>query len=168
MITCDETIDVVAKSYDKQTKTIPTNFNEKNIIFEAKSFYILLIFLLITIELLIAVSIYCCLIKYRLNYELKEIDIKSCTCCYFDDIIKIEDFNLYNILINEKSYEYILVYNISYKTLIDAKPLHIRFYKKDGLIRVYDGTSYLVLFESEKHYFIYNGIRSFIIELDIL
>ena len=34
---------------------------------------------------------------------------------FFDDIIKIEDFNLNNILIDEKLYENILVYNISYK-----------------------------------------------------
>ena len=46
---------------------------------------------------------------------------------YFDDITKIEDLNLDNILKDEKSYENILVYNISYKTLIDAKPLLIRF-----------------------------------------
>ena len=43
-------------------------------------------------------------------------------CYYFDDIIKIEDFNLDNILIDEKSYKNVLVYNISYRTLIDAKP----------------------------------------------
>ena len=40
------------------------NFNEKNITCKTKSFYILLTFLLITITLLIAVSIYCYLIKY--------------------------------------------------------------------------------------------------------
>ena len=28
------------------------------------------------------------------NNELKEIDIKNCTCYYFDDIIKIEDLIL--------------------------------------------------------------------------
>ena len=28
------------------------------------------------------------------NDELKEIDIKNCTCYCFDDIIEIEDFNL--------------------------------------------------------------------------
>ena len=31
--------------------------------------------------------------------ELKESDIKNRTCYYFDNIIKIEDFNLDNILI---------------------------------------------------------------------
>ena len=35
--------------------------------------------------------------------ELKEISIKNRTCYYFDDIIKIEDFDLDNILIDEKS-----------------------------------------------------------------
>ena len=44
--------------------------------------------------------------------ELKEIDIKNRTCYYLDDIIKIEDLNLDNILIDEKSDENTLVYNI--------------------------------------------------------
>ena len=35
--------------------------------------------------------------------ELKEISIKNRTCYYFDDIIKVEDFDLDNILIDEKS-----------------------------------------------------------------
>ena len=74
-IICDEVIDadvyVEAKSYDKaksndeETKTAPTNFNEKNITYKIQNFYILLAFLLITIALLIAVNIYCYLIKYR-------------------------------------------------------------------------------------------------------
>ena len=46
------------------------------------------------------------------NYELKEIIIKNRTCYYFDDVIKFEDFDLDNILIDEKSYENYLVYNI--------------------------------------------------------
>ena len=40
--------------------------------------------------------------------QLKEIDIKSRTCYYFNGITKIEVFNLDNILIDEKSYESIL------------------------------------------------------------
>ena len=46
--------------------------------------------------------------------QLKEIDIKNRTCYYFDDMIKIEDFDLRNILIDEKSYENILV--ITFRT----------------------------------------------------
>ena len=38
------------------------------------------------------------------NDKLKKIDIKYCTCCYFNDINKIEDFDLDDILIDEKSY----------------------------------------------------------------
>ena len=49
------------------------------------------------------------------NDELKEIEIKICTCYNFDNIIKIEDFHLEYIFIDEKSYENYLVYNISYK-----------------------------------------------------
>ena len=60
-IICDEVIN----SYDEEIKTIPTNFNEKKITCTAQKFYILVAFLLITIALLIAVSIYCYLIKYR-------------------------------------------------------------------------------------------------------
>ena len=41
------------------------NFNEKEEIRKTHNFYILLSFLLIAIALLIAVSIYYCLIKYR-------------------------------------------------------------------------------------------------------
>ena len=58
-IMCNEIIE----SYDKKTKTVPTNFNEKNITCKTQNFYILLSFLLITKALLIVVSIYCYLIK---------------------------------------------------------------------------------------------------------
>ena len=58
-IMCDE----VLESYNKETKTIPS-FNEMKAICKTQNFYILLAFLLNTITLLIAVSIYCYLIKY--------------------------------------------------------------------------------------------------------
>ena len=43
-----------------------------------------------------------------------------------------------------------------------ATPLRITFSKVDGLIRVYDGTRYLVLLGSEKYDSFYNRIRYFI------
>ena len=52
MITCDEMIDVEEK------ETIPTNFNEIKVTYKTQNFYILLAFLLITIALLIAVSVF--------------------------------------------------------------------------------------------------------------
>ena len=58
------TYDEVIESFDEETKTVPTNVNEKTITCRAQNFYILFAFLLITIALLIAVSIHCYLIKY--------------------------------------------------------------------------------------------------------
>ena len=66
--------------------------------------------------------------------------------------------DLDNVLVDEKSNENILFYNISYKSLIAVEPLHIKFNKIDGFNRVYDGTS-LALFGREKFDFIYNRIR---------
>ena len=59
-IKCDE----VTESSDEETKPVPTYFNEKKVICKTQNFYVLLAFLLITIALLIAVSIYCYLVKY--------------------------------------------------------------------------------------------------------
>ena len=60
-ITCDQVIE----SNDEETKTIPTNFNEKKAICKTQNFYILLAYVLITIALLMAVSIYCYSINSR-------------------------------------------------------------------------------------------------------
>ena len=70
------------------------------------------------------------------NNKLKKVRIKHCTCCYFDDITKLEDFDIDNILIDEKSQKNILICDISYKTLIGSKPFRIRFDKIDGFIRI--------------------------------
>ena len=84
MITCDEIIE----SYDEEAKTIPTNFNKKKATRKTQNFYILYAFLLITLVLLIAVSIYCylqitviycqakqkhLLLFHRTNNELKQV-----------------------------------------------------------------------------------------------
>ena len=55
----------VLESYYKETKNIPTSFNEKKAIYKTQNFYILVTFLLIYIASLIAVRIYCYLIKYQ-------------------------------------------------------------------------------------------------------
>ena len=144
MTTCNEIRDTTKSIL---TKTVPT---KSNVI--QKNFNILLPFLLITTVLLIFFNINCYLIKlfiallrhkwqnessfiliniYMESYDkLKENNIKSCKYYYFNDIIKIEEFDL------EKSYENKLVYNISYKTLTGAKQLHIKFSKVDEFVRV--------------------------------
>ena len=61
-------------------------------------------------------------------------------------------------MIDEKSYQKDLVYSILYKTLIGAKPLRIGFDKVHGVIRVYDRTRYVILFE-KKYRSIFDRIR---------
>ena len=94
---------------------------------------------------------------------MQSIDENSRTCYHFGDIIKLEDFDIDNILIDEKSHENILIYDILYKNLIDPKPFRVRFFKIDEIIRIYDGTGYSILFGSEKYDAIYNRIRYLII-----
>ena len=81
---------------------------------------------------------------------------------YFHDIIKLEDFELDNILVDEKPHENVLICDNSYETLIGPKPLQIEFDKIDRLIRIEDGTRYFTLFGSENYDAIYNRIRYFI------
>ena len=71
-------------------------------------------------------------------------------CFYFHNIIKIKDFGFNNILLDKKSYEKTLIYDVSYKTTTGAKPLRIMFNKVDGFIRNYGGSKYLVLFDAKK------------------
>ena len=65
VIICDEIIEITKSTSTETvpTKNTPTNFNEKKITFKTEK--IVLASLLNTIALLIAVSIYCCFIKYR-------------------------------------------------------------------------------------------------------
>ena len=52
---------------------------------------------------------------------------------------------------DEKSYENILLNKISYKSLIDSKPLRVRFDKIGRIVKIYDGSRYLVLFTPERY-----------------
>ena len=80
--------------------------------------------------------------------ELKEVDIKNRERYYFDDIINATDINFSDILLDEKLYESILVYDISYKTSMVPNLLRIRFDKIDGFIIVLDGKiKHLILFD---------------------
>ena len=98
------------------------------------------------------------------NDELKDIDIKNHTCYYFCDIIKVVDINFSHVLLDEKSHANILIYNISYKNLMGAKPLCVFFNKIDGFIKVDDRTRYIVLFGSERYNAIYDRINYLISE----
>ena len=61
---------------------------------------------------------------------------------YFDDIMRVGDFDFDNNLLDKKLYENscenVLIYDISLKTFMGAKPLRIRFDQLDGFIKIYD------------------------------
>ena len=82
------------------------------------------------------------------NLKFRKFCIKNFTFDYFDSIIKLEDFDIDNILIDEISHKNI--YDISYRTLIGLKPLRIRFNRINGC---------LVLLALEKYDTIYNKIK---------
>ena len=91
---------------------------------------------LIVIILLLIITIICYLYKEKVKYkmennEFQAIRIKIRKCYCLDDIVKLEDFDVDSILIGEKLNENLLIYDISYKTLLDPKSLYIRFDKID-------------------------------------
>ena len=54
--------------------------------------------------------------------EVRKIDIKNRACYYFDNIIEDIDINFSNTSLDERLYENISVYDISYKTSTGPKP----------------------------------------------
>ena len=96
--------------------------------------------------------------------NFKKFVSELCMLFYFSDIIKFEDFDFNNILINEKVYKNILIYNILYRALIGPKPQHIRFDKINGFIRVYNVT--LWNFNDMQYYLALKNMMPFTIGLD--
>ena len=60
-----------------------------------------------------------------MSNKVQDIDIKSQTCYFFNDIINITFFDLHNIKIDKKSYKNILIYYIGYVTIKDSKYVNI-------------------------------------------
>ena len=60
-----------------------------------------------------------------MSNKIKSIDIKNHTNHFFDDIIKIKDFDPNKIKVDKKSYINILIYYIRYVTIKDSKYIQI-------------------------------------------
>ena len=70
--------------------------------------------------------------------------------------MRVVDIDFYKILLDRKSSENILTYDISYKTFMGSKPLRITFDKIDGFIKSYDGTrlsSSIIIFNDRMNQF---------------
>ena len=88
-----------------------------------------------------------------MSNKVKDINIKNRTFYFFSDIINIENFDLFNIKIEEKSYKSVLIYYIGYVTIKHSKyikiysvnPLHLIFGKVNGYFKEINGNKYLTL-----------------------
>ena len=60
-----------------------------------------------------------------MSNKIKDIDLKTRTYHFFNDIINIKIFDLNNIKIDEKSYKNILIYYIGYVMIKDSKYVKI-------------------------------------------
>ena len=82
--------------------------------------------------------------------KVKDITIKKRTYYFFNDIISIENFDVNNIKIDEKSYKNILIYYIGYvKIKKDLKiyfvnPLYLIFYDLNGYFEEINENKYPV------------------------
>ena len=53
----------------------------------------------------------------KISNKVKDLDIKSCTYYFFNNIVNIENFNTNNVKIDEKSLKNTLIYYIGYVTI---------------------------------------------------
>ena len=79
---------------------------------------------------------------------------------FFDGINNVNDLDLNNILLDEKSCEIFSIYDVAYKTRYGSKLLRIMFDKFRWITTKYNSTKYLALFHSgEKYDRIFDRIR---------
>ena len=76
--------------------------------------------------------------------------------------MRVMDIDVSDILLNEKWNGNILIYDVSHKTCMGAKPVCTWFDKIDGFIKKYDGIRYSVLFAPERYKAIYDTINHLI------
>ena len=88
-----------------------------------------------------------------MSNKVKDMDIKTRTYYFFNDIIYIKIFDPNNIKIDEKSNKNILIYYIGYVTIKHSKhvniysvnPLYLIFNKVNGYLEEIIGNKYLTL-----------------------
>ena len=74
-----------------------------------------------------------------MSSKVKDIDIKSCTCYYFNDIIKMKNFDPNNFKIDKRSYRYILVYYIGYVTKKDS--IYLKIYSVNPVYLIFSNVN---------------------------
>ena len=90
-----------------------------------------------------------------MSNKVKNINIKNRTYYFFNDIINVENFDLNNIKIDEKSYKNILIYHIGYVTIdkrfkIRVYSLYLIFRYLNEFFEEINGNKYLTLVITNK------------------
>ena len=88
-----------------------------------------------------------------MSNNVKDINIKNHTYCFFDDITNTKEFDLINIKLDEKLYKNIFIYYIAYVTIKDSKYVKINsvnslclmFNRIGGYFEEVNGNKYLTL-----------------------
>ena len=91
--------------------------------------------------------------------NIKEINIKNRTYCFFDDMINIANFDPILLKIDKTSYKNIDIYYIGYITMKDSEyvkiksinPLYSIISEVDGHFEIREGNKYLILDSTNKH-----------------
>ena len=161
---CDEIISaadsVLTNGSAIAMSTVPITFYNKKVRYKMNCCILRTVLVVVILLFLIAIICYQCtkqsskqkiywrkimeehwklkIMEEKEKWKKKEIFCtKNCTCYYFDDIIKFEEFNFDNILIDEKSYENILIYDVLNRTFVGTKSLRFRVNKMSGFIGIY-------------------------------
>ena len=87
----------------------------------------------------------------KTSNKVKDITIKNRTYYFFNEIISIENFDVNNIKIDEKSYKNILIYCIGYVKIkkeikiYSVNPLYLIFTNANGYFEEINENKYLIL-----------------------
>ena len=100
--------------------------------------------------------------------KVKELNIKSGTYYYFNDIIDIKDFHSNLLKIDKKQYKDINIYYIGYITvkkigdcenINSVNPLYLMIHSATGYFKEKYGEKYLILDSTEKYDEVFSGIK---------
>ena len=107
--------------------------------------------------------------------KVKDIDIKNRIYSFFNDIIRIENFDSNNIKIDEKSDKSIVIYYIGYVTIKDWKYVKMfsvnSFYlisgKMNGYFEETNGNKYLMLVPTNESKEKVKNMENYAVKLEI-
>ena len=113
--------------------------------------------------------------------EIKQINIKSRTYYFYNDIVDLKNFDAWLSKIHKKSIKGIGIYNIGYitikkidgcKNIHSVNPLYLRIYHASGNVEKAGFSKYLVFDSTDenkellkKYNYVFNGIRNKIKEI---